>query len=244
MADVLREDFDGIAVVTLNRPDALNALRPQLWVELVEHLQNIATATDRVGCVVLNANGRSFSAGNDLKALAAGESAPSEHYQAQAIDLMESIPQPVIASAHGHCYTGALELVLGATMFIVADDVRIADTHGQWGMSSTWGMSQRLPRRIGTLRAAEMMLTGREIDGPEAVAMGLANRSVPVADLSAETMRFARRCVDRSWFTLASVKRLVAATQNMTLAEGLAYERETSGAGPDMAERLESFGKK
>ena len=244
MPDVLREDTDGIAVLSLNRPDALNALRPQLWVELVTHLNDIAAATDTIGCVVLRANGRSFSAGNDLKALTGGERTPTEHYQADAIDLIEAIPQPVIASAQGHCLTGALELVLGCTLFVVADNVRIADTHGQWGMSSTWGMSQRLPRRIGTLRAMELMLTGREITGPEAVEFGLANKCVPVADLDSETMALARHCVGRSWHTLVSVKRLVGSTWNMTLTEGLAYERETSGAGPDMDERLAAFGKK
>jgi enoyl-CoA hydratase/carnithine racemase len=242
MTDVLRDDRDGIAILTLNRPDVLNALRPALWVELSDHLETIARQTDEVGCVVLRGAGRSFSAGNDLKAVMAGERAPSPDYQAEVIDRIEALPQPVIASVHGHCLTGALELVLGCTMLVVAETSRIADTHGQWAMSPTWGMSQRLPRRIGPLLALELMCTGRELDGIEAAAVGLANRCVPDDALEAETMALARRCAERTWHTLRSVKRLVREGQDLTLSEALAHERTTSRPGPDMAARLEAFG--
>ena len=150
---VLRSDESGVAVLSLNRPDVLNALSPKLFEELRAHVDRLAGETERVGCVVLRGAGRSFSAGNDLNAIRAGERAPSPHFQAETLDALELLPQPVIASVQGHCYTGALELVLACDLLLVAESAKLADTHGKWGMTPTWGMSQRLPRRIGPLRA-------------------------------------------------------------------------------------------
>jgi enoyl-CoA hydratase/carnithine racemase len=140
---VLRSDDGGIATLTLNRPDALNALSPSLFVELRAHIDALAGETERVGCVILRGAGRSFSAGNDLKAIQAGERAPSRTFQAETLEAMEALPQPVIASVRGHCYTGALELVLACDLLVAAESARFADTHGKWAMTPTWGMSQR-----------------------------------------------------------------------------------------------------
>jgi enoyl-CoA hydratase/carnithine racemase len=242
---VLRVDDGGISTLTLNRPDALNAVSPGVFVELRAHLDAIAAATDAIGCVVLRGAGRSFCAGNDLKAIMAGERAPDAHYQADTLRAIEELPQPVIAAVQGHCYTGGLELALACDLLVAAESARFADTHGKWGMTPTWGMSQRLPRRIGPLRAKELMLTGRTVDGREAAAIGLANRCVPDADLESATLELARQIVAASWHTLRADKKLVNAGQDYGLAEGLSFERrESPGAGPDVAERVAAFGKK
>ncbi|HEX6031420.1 MAG TPA: enoyl-CoA hydratase/isomerase family protein [Tepidiformaceae bacterium] len=245
MSLVLRSDADGVATLTLNRPEALNALSPSLFVELREHLAQIAHETETVGAVILRGAGRSFSAGNDIKAIQAGDRAPSAHFQAETLDFIEAMPQPVIASVQGHCYTGALELALACDLLVAAESARFADTHGKWSMTPTWGMSQRLPRRVGPLRAKQMMFTGTPIGGQEAVALGLANMCVPDDQLEAATRELAAAIVSNSWHTLRADKRLVNEGQRYTLAEGLDYERRTSpGAGPDMAERLKGFGAK
>lgn len=243
MALVEREDREGLAVLTLNRPEVLNALSPALFVELRAHIDALAAATDRIGCVILAARGRSFSAGNDLKAIQAGETAPSRHFQAETLDALENLPQPVIAAVQGHCYTGALELALACDLIVVAEDAKLADTHGRWGMSPTWGMSQRLPRRIGLTAAKEMMFSGRVVPGPEAVTMGLALRAFPAERLLAETEALARTFLENSWFTLRADKMLVNRGLDHTLREGLAFERNNSpGRGPDLEERLKRFG--
>ncbi|NBC22374.1 MAG: enoyl-CoA hydratase/isomerase family protein [Gammaproteobacteria bacterium] len=243
MAQVKRKDQDGLAVLTLNRPEALNALSPSLFVELREHVDAIAGQTESVGCVILCGRGRSFSAGNDLKAIQAGETAPSRHFQAETLDAIEHLPQPVIAAVQGHCYTGSLELALACDLIVAADDARFADTHGKWAMSPTWGMSQRLPRRVGITAAKEMMFSGRVVSGAEAVAMGLALRCVPAAELLEATETLARSFLENSWFTLRADKMLVNQGMNHTLADGLAFERENSpGRGPDLEERLKRFG--
>ncbi|HKC51302.1 MAG TPA: enoyl-CoA hydratase/isomerase family protein [Myxococcota bacterium] len=242
---VERSDSEGVAVLCLNRPEVLNALSPKLFEELRAHVDRLGAETDTVGCVVLRGAGRSFSAGNDLRAIQAGERARSPHFQAETLDALERLPQPVIAAVQGHCYTGALELVLACDLLIAAESARFADTHGKFGMTPTWGMSQRLPRRIGPLRAKELMFSGRPVTGTEAVALGLANQCVPDAELESRALALGGEIAANSWFTLRAEKTLIREGEPLGLAEALAFERRTSpGAGPDLAERLKGFGKR
>jgi len=235
----------GLAIISLNRPDALNALSPNLFVELRAHVDAIAADTENIGCVILRGNGRSFSAGNDLKAIENGEVAPSRHFQAETLDAIEALPQPVIAAVQGHCYTGSLELAIACDLMVVAEDAKLADTHGKWGMSPTWGMSQRLPRRLGPVKAKEMMFSGRVVSGEEAVDLGLANKAVPATELDNCAITMATSFLANSWFTLRADKMLANGGANLGLAEGLAFERKNSpGRSPDMEERLKAFGKK
>lgn len=241
---VYRTDEDGLAILTLNRPETLNALSPKLFVELRAHIDAIAKDTERVGCVVLRGEGRSFSAGNDLKAIQAGEVAPSRHFQAETLEAIERLPQPVIAAVQGHCYTGSLELALACDLIVAAEGAKFADTHGKWGMSPTWGMSQRLPRRVGLGRAKEMMFSGRTLSGREAAEIGLAVTCVPDAELMSSVTAMARGFLQNSWFTLRADKMLVNQGLNHTLADGLQFERNSSpGRGPDLEERLKAFGR-
>ncbi len=237
---VLREDHDGVATLTLNRPEALNALNVPLFTELREHVATIAEETDSVGCVVLRGEGRAFSAGNDLKSL--GTPPPEPYYQAETIDMIEALPQPVIASVRGACYTGALELMLAADLCIAGESAIFCDSHGEWALTPLWGLTQRLPRRIGPLLAREMMYTARRVDAHEAVRIGLANRVVPDAELDETAAEMASQIAGNSWHTLRADKRLLNEGLNYSYAEGLAFERRTSpGAGPELAERLERF---
>ena len=240
---ILREDNEGLTILTLNRAESLNALSPSLFVQLRQHIDDIAGKTDDIGMVILCGKGRSFSAGNDLKAIQAGETAPSPYFQAETLDTIEALPQPVIAAVQGHCYTGSLELVLACDLMVAAESAKFCDTHSRWAMSPTWGMSQRLPRRIGLLKAKEMMFSGRVVSGPEAVELGLANRCVPDDQLMDATLEMARGFLENSWFTLRADKWLVNEGQKHTLEEGLKFERKNSpGRGPDLEERLKSFG--
>ena len=241
---VLREDRDGIAILSLNRPEALNALSPMLFIELRQHIDNISTEQEKVGCVILRGEGRSFSAGNDLKAIQSGEKAPSPHFQAETLDCIERLPQPVIALVQGHCYTGSLELALSCDLLIAGDSAKFADTHGKWGLSPTWGMTQRLPRRIGLLQAKELMFSGRVVQGEEAVTIGLANQCVPDSSLLESGLKMAKSFLENSWFTLRADKMLINGGLDYNLGEGLIWERENSpGRGPEMSERIANFGK-
>jgi enoyl-CoA hydratase/carnithine racemase len=241
---VLREDNEGLTILTLNRPESLNALSPALFIELRQHIDDIAEKTEEIGVVILCGQGRSFSAGNDLKAIQAGELAPTPYFQAETLEAIEALPQPVIAAVQGHCYTGSLELVLACDLLVAAESAKFADTHGKWAMSPTWGMSQRLPRRIGLLKARELMFSGRVVIGEEAAELGLANRCVPDDQLMDAAIEMAREFLENSWFTLRSDKWLINEGQKRTLEDGLKFEREKSpGRGPDLEDRLKAFKK-
>src|SRR5690606_9930261 len=153
---VLRHNEGGLACLTLNRPDKLNALTVQMFTELYEHVQDIERDTEHTGVVVLRGAGRCFSAGNDLNDIAAGQPLPMPHFQAKVIERRANLPQPVIAAVHGHCYTGALELALAGDLLVAAESARFADTHAKWALTPLWGMSQRLQRRVGLPKAREM----------------------------------------------------------------------------------------
>ena len=120
---VLRNDADGVATLTLNRPDKLNALNPSVFVELRQHLDKIAEDS-LVKCVVLTGSGRAFCAGHDLEAIANHERAPSKHFEPETVDALERLPQPTIAQLHGHCYTGGLELALACDLLIADETAR------------------------------------------------------------------------------------------------------------------------
>jgi enoyl-CoA hydratase/carnithine racemase len=239
---VLRADRDGAAVLTLNRPDKLNALNVELFRELDAHVRRLATETDTVGLVILRGAGRCFSAGHDLGDIAAGEKLPEPFYQSKVIERLADLPQPVITAVHGHCYTGALELALAGDIVFAAEGARFADTHAKWALTPVWGMSQRLPRRVGTYKAREMMFTARTIGGREAERIGLANICVADDAFDAELDRLAADILANSWFSHRANKRLVRETDGLSLQAGLAHEIfRGEGRGPDMEARIAGF---
>ena len=242
---VLREDNDGVALLTLNRPDKLNALNVELFQELEAHILDIAEQVDEVGCVVLKGAGRCFSAGHDLGDIATGEKLPRPNFQAKVIEALACLPQPVITAVHSHCYTGALELALASDLILANENAKFADTHGKWALQPVWGISQRLPRRVGKSKAKEMMLTGRTYTGAEALAMDLVNAVFPDDAFDAGVAGFCADLLTNSWHSLRGYKMLMMETDGMTLDEGLAYEVYNGiGVGPDMAQRISGFGKK
>lgn len=239
---VLREDRDGLAVLTLNRPEKLNALTVGLFAALRAHVDAIAADTGRVGLVLLRGAGKCFSAGHDLADIAAGEQPPKPSFQADVIEALAELPQPVVTAVHGHCYTGALELALAGDLIVAAASARFADTHARWGLTPVWGMSQRLPRRVGAARAQEMMFTARTWGGEEAAAIGLVNWCVADDAFDAELERFCRQVLANSWFSLRAMKRLVRETDGFALRAGLSHEiHRSAGRGPDMDARIATF---
>ncbi len=242
MADlVLRADRDGWTLLTLNRPDKLNALTVAMFKELRGHVADLRK-DDSISCVVLRGAGKCFSAGHDLGDIAEGEEVPSRGWHSETLRLMEKLPKPVIAAVHGHCYTGALEVALAADFILAADSARFGDTHAKWALTPIWGMSQRLPRRVGIATAKRLMFTADMIGADEAVRIGLADYSVPLDDFDAEIASLAERITANSAFSHAANKRLLEATDNDALDAGLQWEvMENEGHGPDMQDRIAAF---
>lgn len=240
-AKVLRYDQGGICTLTLSRPDKLNALNTETFVELDGHLAELERATDTIGCVVLRGAGsKAFCAGADLKQMGAKPVPPA--FKPGVIERLGTLPQPVVAAVHGVCYTGGLELAL-ACDFIIADaTVRFADTHGKWGLVSQWGMTQRLPRRIGVSAAKRLMMTGREVKADESLSLGLIDLLAEAGGLDRLIAEFTGRIVANSWHTNFAVKRLMRETEHLSLAAGLAYEHvHHPGFAPDHGTRIAAF---
>lgn len=242
---VLREDRDGLAILTLNRPEKLNSLNVEAFEDLLAHIEALAGQTETFGCVVLRGAGRCFSAGHDLGDIAAGERLPRPNFQAHVIEALAGLPQPVIAAVHSHCYTGALELALAGDIILASANAKFADTHARWALTPVWGLSQRLPRRVGQARAHEMMMACHTYSGGQAAAMGLANHCFPDETFEADVEAFCRQILENSWFSLRANKRLLRQTDGLSLAAGLAHEvYRGEGRGPDMQERIAAFAKR
>ena len=235
---VIRSDSAGVTTLTLNRPDKLNALTPAVFVALRTHLDAIA-ADNSVACVVLTGAGRSFCAGHDLAAIVEHVPAPSAHFEAETIDALEALPQPTIARLHGHCFTGGLELALGCDILMASESAKLGDTHGQWGLVPVWGMSVRLPQRVGRAMAKELMFTSRRISGRQALDIGLVDHCLPESELDAAIAALVAEILANSAGTNRIVKALVAAADERTHDAALKFERELPyGLPADMAQRM------
>ena len=138
--------------------------------------------------------------------------------------------------------TGALELALAADLIFIDRDTKLADTHSKWGLSPIWGMTQRLPRRIGPARAKDMMFSSRLVGADEALQIGLVDRVVGVGSLADEVLEYARSVAENSSHSHQVCKKIVEDTDGLRIHEGLDFEYTNSpGACNDMAERIASF---
>lgn len=233
-----------IATISINRADKRNALNLAVWAELEAHIAAIDARGEQVGAVILRSEGPVFCAGNDLKER--GAKAPRANYQASVIARLADLPQPVIVAVQGGCFTGGLELALAGDIIVAAESASFADTHGKFALVPAWGMSQRLPRRVGTYKAREMSFTGLPVRGCDAERIGLANLCVPDDALDMRVRAIAAAIASQSRHSVFAYKRLYSAQQDLDLRAGLAYENYYSaGVGPDFADRVAGgFGKK
>ena len=241
---VRRDDFDGWVQLTLNRPDKLNSLTVEMFAELRAHIEELAQSSG-IGCVVLRGAGKCFSAGHDLGGISEGESPPSKGWHSETLRMLEKLPIPVIAAVHGHCYTGALEVALAADFIIASENARFGDTHAKFALTPIWGMSVRLPRRVGIATAKRLMFTAQMFGADEAVRIGLAEYAVPQDEFDAEIARRASEIAAQSHFSHAAIKRLLDRADGQPADAALQREwMDGEGRGPDMHERIAAVMKK
>lgn len=222
---LLIENRDEVAVVTLNRPEAMNALSHDLRHELSEAF-NRFQADDATSAVVITGAGRAFCAGLDLKELSVGAT------DGIAADrLMESVRAfegPIIGAINGFAITGGFELALACDVLIAASDARFADTHARVGILPGWGLSQILPRLIGIFRAKEISLTGNFIDARQAEAWGLVNRVVSADELLPTCIALANDMLSCNRTALVGYKRLIDHGFGLPFAQAMAMEAKLS----------------
>ncbi len=237
---VLRDDANGVCTLTLNRPDKRNAINRELFREFRVHIRDIEEGVGDAGLVVITGAGEHFCAGHDLKSPPHADALGWLRQEMLIVERLTKLRQPVIAKVRGTCYTGGLELALAADFIVCGTSARFADTHGKWGLVPGWGLSQRLPRRVGQAKAIEMMLTCQPHAGEDAAAMGLANYCVADELLDAKVAELAALILGNSRHSNAENKRLVYDTDGMGIAAGLNHElMRNAGFDPAMRKKGE-----
>jgi 2-(1,2-epoxy-1,2-dihydrophenyl)acetyl-CoA isomerase len=251
MTDGLRVDVDGpVATLTLDRPEALNALTVAVKVALREALERIA-ADRAVRVVILTGAGRAFCAGQDLAERDLPDAAPldvelRERYN-PIIRALRSMGQPVIAAVNGVAAGAGASLAFACDLRIAADEARFILAFGRIGLVPDSGATWFLPRLVGTARAAEIALVGDPINAEEALRMGLVSRVVPVDQLMTQARELADRIAAGAPLALALTKGALdrAATIDLeTTLEGEATLQGIAGASADHAEGLAAFREK
>ncbi|MDP6025068.1 MAG: enoyl-CoA hydratase [Pseudomonadales bacterium] len=219
---LLVEKKDGIAILTLNRPDKMNAMSYELRRALNDELEAIHNDKD-IGVVILTGNGKAFCAGLDLKEMGDPEKRkPLFDPPAQ----LRSLPQPVIGAVNGLAITGGFELLTSCDILIATPEAKFADTHARLGILAGWGLSQRLPRLIGINRAKELSLTGNYLSAELAYEWGLLNRIVPGEELLPTCIELANDMLSCVPSAMQKCKRLMDKGNDLSLGDAMALEIE------------------
>jgi enoyl-CoA hydratase len=225
---LLVEKSDAVAQLTLNRPEAMNALSRELRQALTQAFRDLAQDA-AVRVVILTGAGRAFCAGLDLKELGSRDSQPLGAFtDADMMTAIRGFPGPVIGAVNGFAITGGFELALACDLLIASSEARFADTHARVGILPGWGLSQKLPRLIGIGRAKELAFTGNFIGAEQALAWGLVNRVVAPAELLATCRQLAADMLSCDAVSLRGYKQLIDAGFATTFQAGLRLEARAS----------------
>ena len=229
---LVEKPLDGVAVITLNRPEAMNALSKALRAALNQAIAELDKDPDVRVIVLTGAGERAFTAGLDLKELstdplgmgAANATDPAEN-PARAV---LACSKPIIGAINGVAITGGFEVALACDVLICSTNARFADTHARVGITPGWGLSQKLSRAIGPYRAKELSLTGNFLDAAKAYEWGLINRVVEPAELMPAALQLAAQMADIEGDMLVTYKAMIDDGYELAMGEGLALEHVRS----------------
>ena len=230
--NLLVTDDDGIRVVTIDRPEAKNALDSAMRNVFIDLVAD-ADVDSEVHAIVITATDPVFSAGVDFKEsmqpASSGDAAPAVRrrvdwaLRADPAAALRACITPTIAAVNGACVSGALEIKLSCKFAIASERARIADTHARLNVVAGWGLSALLPRAVGLRKAREMSITGNFVDADEALRIGLVNHVVPHDELLTRAVALARDISPQP--AVGEVLRLYARGEGLSLAEALQMER-------------------
>jgi enoyl-CoA hydratase len=222
---IITETSGRVGLVTLNRPQALNALNSTLMSELNQALE-VYDADRGIGCIVITGSERAFAAGADIKEMSS-LTYPDTYLDdfITSWDRVAARRKPIIAAVGGFALGGGCELAMMCDMIIAADTARFGQPEIRLGVIPGAGGTQRLTRAIGKAKAMDLCLTGRMMDAAEAERAGLVSRIVPAADLLQEAMKAAETIASMSLPSVMTAKESVNRAYETTLSEGLRFER-------------------
>jgi enoyl-CoA hydratase len=223
---IVVEIEDYVALIRLNRPEALNALNTELLGELSRAVAE-ADSNDRVRCLVITGSEKAFAAGADIKEMSTKSfvDAYTEDLFTDESERLLRCRKPIIAAVSGYALGGGCELAMMCDFIIAADTAKFGQPEINLGTMPGLGGSQRLTRFVGKSKAMDMTLTGRFMDAAEAERTGLVSRVVPAKKLIEEAMAAARKIAEKSMLTTMAVKESVNRSYETTLREGLLFER-------------------
>jgi enoyl-CoA hydratase len=227
MSVLLVEKSGGIATITLNRPEALNALNGELRLAIEQTFRSLAV-DEEVRVAILTGAGRAFSAGIDLKELSSGALESSGAADYDMLGAIHDLGAPLIGAVNGHAITGGFELALACDLLIASENAVFADTHARVGIVPGWGLSQKLPRLVGIGRAKEISFTGNFIGAEQAERWGLVNRVVPAPELLPVCRQLAADMLSCDPPSLRRYKQMIDRGYAGTFADGMALEQRQS----------------
>jgi enoyl-CoA hydratase/carnithine racemase len=246
-SNIIYDKKDGLAKITLNRADVLNALDPKTLEEIYAAIEDIEDDIS-VRIAVITANGRAFCTGADLTGIASiPPDKPRDYFLRlwnKVFSAIENVSVPVIAVVNGMAYAGGLELVMVCDLAIASEDAKLSDQHANRGLVPGGGASQRLPRLIGVRKAKELLYTGDRITPAEAEKLGLINKVVPADKLEEATNELVQKLLAKSPMALKAVKKLVNRGMESSLDSGLELEMlamTAHGTTEDFEEGVKSF---
>ncbi len=225
MKKVLLDKREGYAIVTLNRPEAMNALSRELRADFVAVFDD-CRADDSIRVVILTGKGKAFCAGFDLAELSGTEGDAAQEADNAIARAMEAFDGPIIGAINGHAVTGGFEMALACDVLLASEHARFADTHARVGILPGWGLSQKLPRLIGASRAREISFTGAPVFAPQAYEWGLVNHVLPADELLPRAIRMAEDMCACVPHILLQYKRLIDQGLSMPLDEALRWEEQ------------------
>jgi len=238
---------DRIAIITIERPKALNALNTETLKELEDCLRSLSK-DPAVRVILITGKGKSFIAGADVKEMQEMNSKQALVFSSlghRVLDLIQEMEKPVIAVVNGFALGGGLELAMACDLIVASDKAKLGLPEVNLGVFPGFGGTQRLPRLVGILKAREMIFTGEAIDARTAQEIGLLNLVVPDDDLLTKTKELAKKIAGKSENALALAKKAISqGVGEMGLSSALALERDLfarSFAHPDQREGMSAF---
>ena len=235
--NIILEKEDGIAVITFNRPEAMNALNIQTRAEFREAIADVA-ADEAVRVLILTGNGKAFVAGSDIKEF--NKTTPyAAHNIMRLGEMVEKLEKPVIAAVNGFCLGGGCEIAMGCDIIIASDKAKFGQTEINIGIIPGGGGTQRLQRLIGACRAKELIFTGDIIRAEEADRIGLVNRVVPLEELMPTAKEMAKKIATKSAAALKLAKTAINRGMQTDLESGLKYECELYSLSLTLEDKVE-----
>ena len=233
---------DGVATITLNRPNVHNAMNDTMRAELTACFTELAQSTDARAIVVTGAGERAFSAGADIREFVAPQVPVKYRDARRRVDFraaMDRCGQPIIAAINGFALGGGLELALACDIRIAGEDSQLGLTEVNLAIIPGGGGTQRLPRLVGRGKALEMILTGARVDAREALRIGLVERVVPTAEVHTSARALAKMLAERAPVAMRYAKEAVVKGLGMSLEDGLRLENDLATLLRTTEDRLE-----